>query len=157
MGKGKTFLGKIIKSVGSFIKKFLSKIDPETKKWANIAIDIANAVKSFRDSSLGEFSLEAIKTLIPGKWDDMAIDWITNYIDTKLVDDIIKLKFIKELADIPDPIDKAIYVLNTVRQGDIKEQTGFYMLLAAAALEAAKDGEITQAEAMVIQQIIYHN
>lgn len=157
MAKGKTFLGKIIKSVGAFVKNFLSKIDPETKRLAELTIAVANIVKSFIDSPLGQFSIEGFKALIPGDLDDKAIDWITNFVDTKLPDIIVRLKLIKEVAEIVDPVEKAIYVINFMKTVDPSERTGFIINLSGAILEAAKDGEITAAESIVILQIIYHN
>lgn len=157
MTKGKTFLGKIIKSVGSFIKNFLNKIDPETKRLAELAITITNGVKSFIDSPVGEFTIEGLKALIPGNLDDKAINWLNSFVETKLPDIIVRLKLIKEVAEIADPVEKAIYVINFMKTVDSSERTGFIINLSGAILEAAKDGEITTAEAIVILQIIYHN
>lgn len=157
MAKGKTFLGKIIKSVGSFIKKIFDRIDPETKRLAELSITITNAIKSFIDSPVGEFTIEGLKALIPGDLDDMAIEWFKSFVDTKLPDIIVRLKLIKEVADISDPVEKVIFILNTIKESDKLEKTNFYIGLSAAILEAAKDGEITQSEATVILQIIYHN
>lgn len=157
MPKGKTFLGKIISRVGSFIRSFLNRIDPETKRLAELAIALTNGVKTFIDSPVGEFTLEGLKALIPGNLDDKAINWLNTFVDTKLPDIIIRLKLIKEVAEISDPVEKAIRVINFMKTVDPSERTGFIINLSGAILEALEDGKITAAEAVVILQIIYHN
>lgn len=139
-----------------WIKKIIGLVDNETKKLIPIVIAITNGVKAFLDSQTGEFSLEMIKKMVTGPIGDTLIDSVHKWIDENLPDTILKLKLVEAVANIPDPVDKAVAVLDILKKADVSERTGFYINLSAVILVALRDGKLTMAEATVIIQTWYH-
>lgn len=149
-------LKTVLKNLFAWINTLWSKIDKETKQLIPIVITITNGIKSFVDSPIGEFSLEALKGLISGKADDIIIDKVHAFIDNEFPDVIIKLKLIHSIANIEDKNEKVIAILNVLKEADITEKTNFWIGLSAVILECLKDGKISMAEATLIIQSYYH-
>ena len=142
---------KLFKKLFTWIQKIFNSLDEESKKAIPVAISITSAVRAFMDSGIGEFSLAALKKLIPGTLDDVAIE----FIDQKLPDIIIKLKMIESVTLIEDKDEKVKAIISFLRLCSDEEQNTFWQGLSNMIYQALKDGNLSWGEVSILLEAAY--
>lgn len=142
---------KLFKKLSAWIQKIFNALDEESKVAIPIAITITSAVKQFMDSSLGEFSIAALKKTIPGKVDDIILD----FIDDNLADIIIKLKLIESANGIEDKDEKVRIIISFLRVCSREEQNTFWQGMANLIYQSLKDGELSWGEVSILLEAAY--
>lgn len=142
---------KLFKKLFAWIQKIFNALDDESKQAIPIAISITSWVKSFMDSGLGEFSIAALKKAIPGRVDDVIID----FIDMHLADIIIKLKLIESAAQVDDKDEKVRIIISFLRVCSREEQNTFWQGMANLVYQALKDGELSWGEVSILLEAAY--
>lgn len=142
---------KLFKKLFAWIQKIFNALDDASKQRIPIAISITSAVKQFMDSSLGDFSINALKKAIPGKVDDIVLD----FIDNNLADIIIKLKLIEAADRVDDKDEKVRIIISFLRVCSKEEQTTFWQGMVNLTYQALKDGELSYGEIAILLEAAY--
>lgn len=92
-------ISNIIDSVGTWVKNFINKILPSSKKFLELASTIVNFIKT-TDANNPEL-LDALVAIIPGTWDDYLLQKLRAHLPTI----VTKMKLVTDEADkTPDAI-----------------------------------------------------
>jgi len=142
---------KLFKKLFAWIQKIFNSLDEGSKQAVPLAISITSAVRLFMDSTLGEFSIAALKKMIPGNLDDIAID----FIDQKLPDIIIKLKLIESVALLDNNDDKVKEIISFLRLCSDEEQNTFWQGMVNLTYTSLSDGNLSYGEAAILLEAAF--
>jgi len=154
-----SFIGRVIRGIVKIVTSIFKGLSKEIKQLVPIAIAIGDAVKLAIDNpisgSLIQFLLDAVKTAIPGKFDDAIIDAAFAKLKANLGKILIDLRLVESIAETDDPEEMLKLILAQFKFSSDTQYNLFIHDFVILVTEAVADGELTWTEILSIQEVLY--
>lgn len=145
----------ILTAIWLFITNLWNKVDKIVEKFAPLAIEVVETIKTINDSTTGDIIEKILNKVIPGS--DLPIVEVRSRLRVILPAIIMKLNLSSEIAKLPDANSQLKAILAAINMSPNEARNAYYHALAAMILEALSDKKLTWSEAVQIAEYYYTN